>query len=37
MWCVTVATQASLSVLSALPVLFRCACVSYFSILVQLF
>jgi hypothetical protein len=37
LWCITVTTQASLSLHCALLALFRCACVSSFSILVQFF
>ena len=36
LWCITVATRV-FSLLSVLPALFRCACVSSFSILVQFF
>jgi hypothetical protein len=37
LWCITVANQASFSLLSALLALFRCVCVSSYSILVQFF
>jgi hypothetical protein len=36
-WCIAVTTQASFLYLHALLVLFHCACVSYFNILVQIF
>ena len=37
LWCITVTTQSVLSLLSALLALFRCACVSSFSTLMQFY